>query len=256
MNYYSHHIGDFDRATRHLTRIERSVYLDLIFTYYDTEQPLTSDMAALCRKIVARNEEEKAAVKAVLNEFFTATPTGWYHDRCEDEIDSYRKSNTQKSVAGKASAAARALRRQQAINGGSTSVPTPVERACNGTPTNQEPITINQDIKALVPSMAEDVPRPGKPECPHQEIIRIYHEVLPQCPAVRDWTPARATQLRARWNESPDRQNLDYWRGLFQYVAGCDFLVGRTSKPFFADLEFITKSNNFTKIREGKYENR
>ncbi|WP_443700127.1 hypothetical protein [Pseudomonas sp.] len=111
-------------------------------------------------------------------------------------------------------------------------------------------------LNPLVPSVADDIPRPGKPECPHQEIIKIYHEVLPQCPTVRDWTPARATQLRARWNESPDRQNLDYWRGLFQYVAGCDFLVGRTSKPFFADLEFITKSNNFTKIREGKYENR
>lgn len=111
-------------------------------------------------------------------------------------------------------------------------------------------------LNPLVPSVADDIPRPDKPECPHQEIIKLYHEVLPQCPTVRDWTPARATQLRARWNESPDRQNLDYWRGLFQYVAGCDFLVGRTSKPFFADLEFITKSNNFTKIREGKYENR
>lgn len=113
-----------------------------------------------------------------------------------------------------------------------------------------------EEVNPLVPSVADDIPRPEKPECPHQEIIRLYHEVLPQCPAVRDWTPARATQLRARWNESPDRQNLDYWRGLFQYVSGCDFLVGRTSKPFFADLEFITKSNNFTKIREGKYENR
>lgn len=111
-------------------------------------------------------------------------------------------------------------------------------------------------LNPLVPSVAEDIPRPGKPECPHQEIIKIYHEVLPQCPAVRDWTPARATQLRARWNESPDRQELGYWRGLFEYVGKCDFLVGRTSKPFFADLEFITKSNNFTKIREGKYENR
>lgn len=145
MNYYSHHIGDFDRATRHLTRTERSVYLDLIFTYYDTEQPLTADMAALCRKIVARSEEEKAAVLAVLDEFFTSTPAGWYHDRCEEELDAYRKSNTQKSAAGKASAAARAERRQQAINGNQTSVPTSVERCSNGTPTNQEPRTKNKE---------------------------------------------------------------------------------------------------------------
>lgn len=145
MNYYSHHIGDFDRATRHLTRIERSVYLDLMFTYYDTEQPLTCDIAALCRKIVARGEEEKSAVLAVLDEFFTSTPAGWYHDRCEEELDAYRKSNTQKSAAGKASAAARAQRREQAINGTSTTVPTSVERTSNGTPTNQEPRTRNQE---------------------------------------------------------------------------------------------------------------
>lgn len=92
--------------------------------------------------------------------------------------------------------------------------------------------------------------------CPHQQIIALYHEVLPMCPRVRDWTPARATQLRARWNESKERQNIDYWKRFFEYVRGCDFLVGKTHKPFFADLEWLIRSANFTKIREGKYENR
>lgn len=117
--------------------------------------------------------------------------------------------------------------------------------------------------KAIAPSEADDVPGDpsidvsAKQDCPHQEIIAIYHEVLPQCPQVRDWTPARATQLRARWNEDPRRQTLDYWRRFFEYVKGCDFLVGRSGKtPFFADLEWITKSGNFTKIREEKYANR
>lgn len=114
-----------------------------------------------------------------------------------------------------------------------------------------------EETNTLVLGVADDQPASqGKPDCPHKEIIAIYHEVLPQCPAIRDWTPARATQLRARWNEHPDRQNLDYWRDLFAYIATCDFLVGRSAKPFFADLEWITKSSNFTKIREGKYENR
>lgn len=118
---------------------------------------------------------------------------------------------------------------------------------------------IKEGIKALVPSAADDsLPnRPAKPNCPHQEIIDLYHEVLPQCPQVRDWTPARATQLRARWNEDPDRQNLGYWRRFFEYAGQSDFLMGRTGpKPFFADLEWMTKSCNFTKIREAKYENR
>ncbi|SRR6266404_198079 len=139
MNYYSHHIGDFDRATRHLTRLERSVYRDLLDVYYDTEQPLTLDVAALCRKIIARTNEESTAVEQVLNEFFTKTPTGWYHERCEEELDAYRTSTSQKSIAGKASAAKRALKRQQALNG----IPTSVEQTINDTPTNQEPRTNN-----------------------------------------------------------------------------------------------------------------
>ena len=112
-------------------------------------------------------------------------------------------------------------------------------------------------ITALVPSDAGDqLPKVEKHDCPHEKIIALYHEVLPQCPQVRDWTPARATQLRARWNEDKKRQSLEWWKEFFEYVASCDFLTGRTAKPFFADLEWITKSTNFVKIREGKYENR
>lgn len=94
--------------------------------------------------------------------------------------------------------------------------------------------------------------------CPHQKIIELYHEVLPMCPQVRDWTPARQQQLRARWNEDKSRQNLDYWRRYFEYVKSCGFLVGNQPdprrRPFFADLEWLTKSANFAKVRERKYE--
>lgn len=149
LKYYAHHIGDFDRATRHLSRIERSVYRDLIDLYYDTEQQLSLDVSSLCRRIIARTNEESTAVEQVLNEFFTKTPTGWYHDRCEEEIEAYRASNSQKSAAGKASAAKRAAKREHALNGNSTTVAatvaTTVEQASNGSATNQEPVTINQE---------------------------------------------------------------------------------------------------------------
>lgn len=116
--------------------------------------------------------------------------------------------------------------------------------------------------KTLVPGDAgSDQPAPlkpvGKPECPHQAIIELYHEMLPQCPRIRDWTPSRQQHLRARWNEDPKRQSLDYWKLLFEYIGTCDFLVGKSGNtPFFADLEWIVTSKNFTKIREQKYENR
>jgi uncharacterized protein YdaU (DUF1376 family) len=148
MKHYPHHIGDFDKATRHLTRIERSVYRDLIDLYYDTEQRLTLDVQALCRRIIARTNEESTAVQQVLNEFFTETPTGWYHDRCEAEIEAYRANTSQKAMAGKASAEAKRLKNLQALNEPSTAVQqplNPVATDCNGTPTNHQPSTINQE---------------------------------------------------------------------------------------------------------------
>lgn len=133
------------------------------------------------------------------------------------------------------------------------------ETPCNVTVTPQNRTEQNRtDIKANVISDANDIKpeSPSKPDCPHQDIIAIYHEVLPMCPEVRLWTPARQSKLRARWNEDPKRQSLDYWRRFFNYVASCDFLVGKTKEPFFANLEWMVTPSNFTKIIERNYENR
>ena len=58
VNFYPHHIGDFNNATRHLTRTERSVYRDMLDMYYDTELPLPLDSKTLSRKLLARSDEE------------------------------------------------------------------------------------------------------------------------------------------------------------------------------------------------------
>ncbi|MYM81105.1 DUF1376 domain-containing protein [Duganella sp. FT50W] len=155
MNHYPHHIGDFDRATRHLTRLERSVYRDMMDIYYDTEHPLTLDVDSLCRRIIARTNEERTAVEQVLNEFFTKTERGWMHFRCEEVIEDYRTNTSQKSAAGRASAAKREIKRQQMLNASSTGVATDVEQTLNGTPTNHKPIT-NNHIKTSSSEQSPD----------------------------------------------------------------------------------------------------
>lgn len=94
-------------------------------------------------------------------------------------------------------------------------------------------------------------------DCPHKEIIRLYHEILPTSPEIRDWTPSRAQLLRTRWNEDPNRQDLDWWQRFFEYISDSEFLTGRVHaqdrKPFLVPLEWILKAENFAKIREGRY---
>jgi hypothetical protein len=97
-------------------------------------------------------------------------------------------------------------------------------------------------------------------DCPHDQIIAAYHELLPMGRRVKAWNNSRRAKLRSRWREDRKRQSLDWWRKLFAYISSSDFLTGRTSNagraPFEIDLEWIVTPANFVKIIEGKYEKR
>ena len=89
MNFYQHHIGDFNGATRHLTRIERSIYRDLLELYYDSEKPLTSDFDRLARRCIV-DEADRTAMRDVLNEFFILSDDGYHNTRADKEIAVYQ----------------------------------------------------------------------------------------------------------------------------------------------------------------------
>lgn len=127
------------------------------------------------------------------------------------------------------------------------------QQETNKQPTDNQQITTKQECKkersnTYVLSQADDT-------CPHQKIIDLYHEKLPMLTRVKVWGAKRQDQLRTRWREEPKRQSLDYWSRLFEFIAESDFLTGRAS-AWKADLEWITKSENFIKIIEGKYVNK
>ncbi|CAL8474554.1 hypothetical protein [Caballeronia sp. S22] len=122
-------------------------------------------------------------------------------------------------------------------------------------------LTLTNPKGLVVASNADDSsaqrPKSVKSPCPHQEIIALYHELLPTSPVIRDWTTARAEHLRVRWNEDEKRQDLEWWRRFFSYVAQSEFLTGRAGsgarKPFTPGLDWICKAENFAKIREGRF---
>ena len=236
MNFYPHHISDFNNATRHLTRVERSVYRDLIELYYDTESALTDDIEKLARRVLCNSEEEKKALNDVLSEFFIKKDNGFFHDRCDAEILKYRANTSAKAKAGIASA----LARQQKA--------TRVEQPLNSVEltNNHEPLTNN-----LITIVGN-----GVANCPHQEIISLYAKHLPMLSQVKVWSDARAKTLKARWCENPKRQNLEWWEKFFKYVANSDFLTGRDGVWQNCDLAWLIKSENFIKVIEGKYENK
>lgn len=91
------------------------------------------------------------------------------------------------------------------------------------------------------------------PACPHTEIVALYHEILPELPQVKDWHAARQKLLKARWDEDPRRQDLEYWRKFFTAIRSRPFLMGENDRHWTADLEWMMSKKHFTAIREGKY---
>ena len=92
MNTYPHHIGDFNTATRHLSRDERAMYRDMLDMYYDKECPLDgSDFDLLAKRLLCVTPEDVASLQFLLQEFFEELEDGqWRHDRCERELAIYR----------------------------------------------------------------------------------------------------------------------------------------------------------------------
>lgn len=85
MNYYQRHIGDYAKDTAHLSILEHGVYSILMDVYYATEKGIAD--AQRYRLARARTEDERSAVDAVLQEFFTLEDGVWLNGRCESEIE-------------------------------------------------------------------------------------------------------------------------------------------------------------------------
>lgn len=84
MNYYERHIGDYAKNAGHLSMLEHGAYTLLLDRYYSTEAGIPAAQAYKVGR--ATTKQERAAVDAVLSEFFTLRDGVWSKNRCQEEI--------------------------------------------------------------------------------------------------------------------------------------------------------------------------
>jgi len=87
MHHYPFHIGDYRSSTAHLSDAEDLTYRRLIDFYMDTEEEIPLETQWVARRLRVDTE----VLKNVLMDFFICTSTGWKHERCDQEIEKYRK---------------------------------------------------------------------------------------------------------------------------------------------------------------------
>jgi len=85
VNFYKRHLGDYAKDTTHLSLLEHGIYTRLLDVYYSREKPFPG-FDATARLIGARSDDERSALRDILNEFFTHVDGGYQHARCEREI--------------------------------------------------------------------------------------------------------------------------------------------------------------------------
>jgi hypothetical protein len=120
-------------------------------------------------------------------------------------------------------------------------------------PAKPEKKTENQTVVARE-ELKSDVLPDG---CPHKEIIKLYHEILPEGTRVEHWTQARAQNLRTRWREKKAHQSLKFWERFFVLIRCSAFLMGKVAsagrRPYQISLDKIITPSMFYGIVEFKY---
>jgi uncharacterized protein YdaU (DUF1376 family) len=131
MHYYQHHIGDFIRDTAHLNDHQMATYLRLIWSYYDTEKPISGELEDIA--FAVRSDEK--TVGLLLRHYFKPSADGWIHTRCDKVIDEYKARGEKARKKAKARWNDAAAMPQHSHS----------NAAASKTDANHKPITNNQD---------------------------------------------------------------------------------------------------------------
>ena len=282
LNYFEHHIGDYDADTAHLTWVEDMAYTRLLRLYYRRERPIPVDINEACRLVRATAKDQRQAIADMLREFFVLAEDGWHQGRCDAELARYMKKVEHNRSVGKLGGRPRKPETHKQPNGlpsgfaiepeqNPPQSPVPSPQTPDTSPIEEIPSNLSvapaRQVEQPILTLVEQPIPKGPPDCPHLAMLALWAEVLPAMPQhdPEQWNGARANHLRTRWRETAVAQNwpdqaagLLHFRRLFAYVGQSQFLTGKAptrgdKRPFLIELEWLVKQANWAKVVEGKY---
>lgn len=205
------------------------IYRSLLGHYLESGPlPIDDDeLRGICRNM-PKDEWEQWWPK--IRDRFFFEKNGRLHNKKADEVRHDQRAGTgKKSKAGKAGAEARWGKKDGEGGAGGGEDKAPAAPAPKPT----------DDTKPAVDAYNEAAAKYSWPRCDK-------------------FTEARAKKLKVRLK---DCGGLVGWQAALEKMAASDFLMGRTArdeehKNWKPDLDFLLKESSFTKLMEGKYDNR
>jgi uncharacterized protein YdaU (DUF1376 family) len=200
MNFYKHHLGDYARDTKDLSLLEHGAYRVLLDHNYahraaDAERSRRSSIASR-----RATPAERKAVQEVADRFFPVNGDGGG----TTSAPTPRSRSTEKSRRPTGSSA-----EEREANDASAIVERwhatirACERIANGNANQNQKPERTKASPADAGEGRDDVA--AVPDCPHEKLIALYHELLPTCTQVVEWNDQRKAIARARWREKAQR---------------------------------------------------
>ena len=89
---------------------------------------------------------------------------------------------------------------------------------------------------------------------PYEDIVGLWNTYMGKhCPVVKyDPKDLHLVLIRTTWMSYKERQSLEWWKELFQYMSTSRFLTGQV-KEFMARLRWTLIPDNLAKIMSGQY---
>lgn len=236
--YFRFYPTDYDADTSHLTLLEDGVYSRLLRVCWMTPGcSIPDDEAWIFRRLRVRSDEEKQAVRSVLNEFFRRSEGRIFNDRLTREFEQAAERQEVASENGKKSAAKKSsLKTNDFIS------------------TNQNQNHKEEEAKASLSSGADKTADVQ----PIDEIaiaVSAYNAsaTVSGWPKVQVLNKTRRSALNARLK---DCGGLDGWVTALAKAQASPHLCGHNNRGWTASFDFLTSQSGFTKLMEGNYDDR
>lgn len=213
--------------------------------------------SALCRKLIAELEENGVLSRAESGAIFSRRMVR------DEDLRNRRaaggKEGAEHGIKG-AEAGSKGGRPKQAKGG----IETPLQVSQKPPPSSSS----SSSPSGLFPEADASSSTARLPTCRPEQVVAIYHEVLPELPGVRVMDKAREKAIRDRWqwvltSTKPDgsrrattaEEALDWLRSYFQRARENDFLMGRTPRTgehanWKPDIEYLMKSQGLKQVLE------
>ena len=241
--YFPMYPSDFEAKTSHLTIAEDGAYNRLLRICWMTPGcTMPADEAWIMRRARAVTDEDRAAVLAVLSEFFTIENGRYSNAKLMRVFREANEAHEKRKNAGAKGGKAKGAKSNDFAQSNAKAMPKQPEP-------EPEP---DIEVRDTNVSLALSAPEPASAL---SDAVAIYNQTADEVgwPKAQKMTPARSQALKARLR---DCGGIDGWRFAMDKGKASDFLSGRATGSTPATFDWITKQANFTKMMEGNYDNR